>query len=87
VVGAQRTLSGIFPLAVYKEMGLDTSDLEEIKAIGREAAAGGDEDAFRKYFRRRTAWWPLVRNMRKVALTERKFRAQPANPSASVSPP
>src|SRR5260370_1278021 len=62
-----RTLSGIFPLAVYQEMGFSTSDLEEIKRYRRERAAGGDETAFRKYFRR-DLHGGLVRNLRKVGL-------------------
>ena len=66
-----RTLSGIFPLAVYQEMGFSKSDLEEIKRYRRERAAGGDETAFRKYFRR-DLHGGLVRNLRKVGLlTER----------------
>jgi rubrerythrin len=66
-----RTLSGIFPLAAYQEMGFGKSELDEIKRYRRERAAGGDETAFRKYFRR-DLHDGLVRNLRKVGLlTER----------------
>src|SRR5437899_9398075 len=47
-----RTLRGIFPLAAYEEMGFDQADIEEIRRLRRDRAAGGEETAFRKYFRR-----------------------------------
>src|SRR3954465_1025339 len=66
-----RTLRGIFPLAAYEELGFDRAEIEEIKRFRRERAAGGDETAFRKYFRR-DLHAGLVRNLRKVGLiTER----------------
>lgn len=66
-----RTLGGIFPLAVYQEMGFGKGEIDEIKRFRRERAAGGDETAFRKYFRR-DLHDGLVRNLRKVGLiTER----------------
>jgi rubrerythrin len=66
-----RTLSGIFPLAAYQEMGFTKPEVDEIKQFRRERAAGGDETAFRKYFRR-DLHDGLVRNLRKVGLlTER----------------
>ena len=66
-----RTLRGIFPLAAYEELGFDKSEIEEIKRFRRERAAGGDETAFRKYFRR-DLHAGLVRNLRKVGvLTDR----------------
>jgi rubrerythrin len=66
-----RTLTGIFPRPAYEEMGFSRADIEEIKRLRRERAAGGDETAFRKFFRRdlHTA---LVRNLQKIGLlTER----------------
>jgi hypothetical protein len=42
-------------------------DSEEIKRFRRERAAGGDETAFRKYFRR-DLHAGLVRNLRKVGV-------------------
>ncbi len=62
-----RTLTGIFPLPAYEEMGCSRADIEEIKRLRRERAAGGAETAFRKFFRRdlHTA---LVRNLQKIGL-------------------
>ncbi|MGO8920326.1 MAG: diiron oxygenase [Stellaceae bacterium] len=62
-----RTLTGIFPLAAYEEMGFGQAEIGEIKRFRRERAAGGDETAFRKYFRR-DLHGGLVRNLRKVGL-------------------
>ncbi len=62
-----RTLRGIFPLAAYEEMGFDRADIGEIKLLRRERAAGGEETAFRKYFRR-DLHAGLVRNLRKVGV-------------------
>ncbi|HUH84134.1 MAG TPA: ferritin-like domain-containing protein [Stellaceae bacterium] len=62
-----RTLSGLFPLAVYEEMGFGKAEIGEIKRLRHERAAGGDETAFRKYFRR-DLHGGLVRNLRKVGL-------------------
>jgi hypothetical protein len=62
-----RTLRGIFPLAAYEDMGFDQTDIEEIRRFRRERAAGGEETAFRKYFRR-DLHAGLVRNLRKVGV-------------------
>src|ERR1700761_6246818 len=72
-VGAlNRTLCGIFPLAAYEELGFDRADIDEIKHLRREGAAGGDETAFRKYFRR-DPHAGLVRNLRKVGVLTRRI--------------
>jgi len=66
-----RTLRGIFPLGAYEDMGFDRAEIEEIRQLRRQRAAGGDETAFRKFFRR-DLHAGLVRNMRKVGvLTDR----------------
>jgi 1,2-phenylacetyl-CoA epoxidase catalytic subunit len=66
-----RTLRGVFPLAAYEDLGFSKGEIEEIRQLRRERAAGGDETAFRKYFRR-DLHSGLVRNLRKVGvLTER----------------
>jgi rubrerythrin len=62
-----RTLTGIFPLAAYEQMGFNLGEISEIKRLRRERAAGGDETAFRKFFRR-DLHGGLVRNLRKVGL-------------------
>ena len=50
-----RTLRGIFPLAAYQETGFSRGEIEEIRQLRRERAAGGDETAFRKFFPPRPA--------------------------------
>ncbi len=62
-----RTLGGTFPLPAYQDMGFSKADLDEIKQFRRQRAAGGEETAFRKYFRR-DLHDGLVRNLRKVGL-------------------
>ncbi|HEY1300654.1 MAG TPA: ferritin-like domain-containing protein [Stellaceae bacterium] len=62
-----RTLRGIFPLAAYEEIGFGRAEIDEIRQLRRERAAGGDETAFRKYFRR-DLHGGLVRNLRKVGV-------------------
>jgi rubrerythrin len=66
-----RTLTGIFPLPAYEEVGFTRAEIDEIKRLRRERAAGGDETAFRKFFRR-DLHTSLVRNLQKIGLlTER----------------
>jgi hypothetical protein len=62
-----RTLTGIFPLPAYEDLGFSASDIAEIKRLRRERAAGGAESAFRKFFRRdlHTA---LVKNLQRIGL-------------------
>src|SRR5262249_27244221 len=62
-----RTLGGTVPLAAYQEMGMSKSELDELRQFRRQRAAGGDETAFRKFFRR-DLHDGLVRNLRKVGL-------------------
>jgi rubrerythrin len=62
-----RTLRGIFPLAAYEDMGFTPAEIEEIRQLRRARAAGGEETAFRKYFRR-DLHAGLVRNLRKVGV-------------------
>ena len=62
-----RTLRGIFPLAAYEEMGFAQAEIDEIRRFRRERAAGGEETAFRKFFRR-DLHQGLVRNLSKVGV-------------------
>jgi hypothetical protein len=62
-----RTLRGIFPRAAYEEMGFSHGEIEQIRQLRRARAAGGEETAFRKYFRR-DLHAGLVRNLRKVGV-------------------
>jgi rubrerythrin len=70
-----RTLTGIFPQPAYEEMGFSRADIDEIKRLRRERAAGGDETAFRKFFRRdlHTA---LVRNLTRIGLLTSRVAPQ-----------
>jgi len=79
-----RTLRGIFPLAAYEEMGFDQADIEEIKRFRRERAAGGDETAFRKYFRR-DLHAGLVRNLRKVGVLTARIEPDIASLGISLA--
>jgi rubrerythrin len=66
-----RTLTGIFPVPAYQELGFSRSEIDEIRQLRRQRAAGGDETAFRKFFRR-DLHTSLVRNLQKIGLlTER----------------
>jgi len=62
-----RTLTGIFPHPAYEDMGFSRAEIDEIRRLRRDRAAGGNETAFRKFFRRdlHTA---LVRNLQKIGL-------------------
>jgi rubrerythrin len=77
-----RTLTGIFPLPAYEEMGFSQADIGEIKRLRRERAAGGDETAFRKFFRR-DLHSALVRNLQKIGLLTP--RAAPRLESLGIS--
>jgi hypothetical protein len=70
-----RTLTGIFPLAAYEEMGFDRGEIDQIRRFRRERAAGGDETAFRKFFRR-DLHQGLVRNLRKVGILSTRIAPQ-----------
>ncbi len=70
-----KTLTGIFPRLPYEEMGMSRADIEEIKRLRRERAAGGEETAFRKYFRR-DLHGGLVRNLRKAGLLNDRLAPQ-----------
>ena len=62
-----RTLRGIFPLAAYEDMAFARADIETIRQFRRTRAAGGEETAFRKFFRR-DLHQGLVRNLTKVGV-------------------
>jgi hypothetical protein len=62
-----RTLRGVFPQAAYEEFGFSRAEIDELRQLRRERAAGGEETAFRKYFRR-DLHSGLVRNLRKVGI-------------------
>jgi hypothetical protein len=62
-----RTLTGLFPLPAYEELGFGRAEIDEIKRLRRERASGGDETAFRKFFRR-DLHTSLVRNLQRIGL-------------------
>ena len=70
-----RILTGIFPQPASEEMGFSRAEIDEIKRLRRERAAGGDETAFRKFFRRdlHTA---LVRNLQRIGLLTARVAPQ-----------
>ena len=80
-----RTLTGIFPQPAYEDMGFSRADIDEIKRLRRERAAGGDETAFRKYFRRdlHTA---LVRNLQRIGLLTPRVAPQMESLGISLAP-
>src|SRR5215813_6056876 len=80
-----RTLTGIFPQPAYEDMGFSRADIDEIKRLRRERAAGGDETAFRKFFRRdlHTA---LVRNLTRIGLLTERVAPQMESLGISLAP-
>ena len=80
-----RTLTGIFPQPAYEDMGFSRADIDEIKRLRRERAAGGDETAFRKFFRRdlHTA---LVRNLQRIGLLTERVAPQMESLGISLAP-
>lgn len=62
-----RTLTGLFPRPVYEEMEFRPDEIEEIKRLRRERAAGGEEILFRRTFKR-DLHTSLVRNLTKIGL-------------------
>jgi hypothetical protein len=63
-------------------MGFSQPDIGEIKRLRRERAAGGDETAFRKFFRR-DLHTSLVRNLQRIGLLTP--RAAPQLESLGIS--
>ncbi len=62
-----RTLRGLFPQAAFEEFGYNPAEIAEIKELRRQRAAGGEETAFRKFFRR-DLHSGLLRNLKKVGV-------------------
>ena len=80
-----RTLTGIFPLPAYEEVGFSRAEIDEIKRLRRERAAGGDETAFRKFFRR-DLHTSLVRNLQKIGLLTDRVAPQLESLGISLAP-
>jgi hypothetical protein len=62
-----RTLTGLFPRPVYEEMGYSGAEIETIRRLRQERAAGGAQSLFRRTFRRELHT-SLVRNLVKIGL-------------------
>ena len=80
-----RTLTGIFPLAAYEELGFSRADIDEIKCLRRARASGGDETAFRKFFRR-DLHTSLVRNLQRIGLLTPRVAPQLESLGISLAP-
>ena len=80
-----RTLTGIFPLPAYEEAGFSRAEIDEIKRLRRDRAAGGDETAFRKFFRR-DLHTSLVRNLQRIGLLTDRVAPQLESLGISLAP-
>ena len=80
-----RTLTGVFPLPAYEELGFSRAEIDEIKRLRRDRAAGGDETAFRKFFRR-DLHTSLVRNLQKIGLLTERVAPQLQSLGISLAP-
>jgi hypothetical protein len=66
-----RTLTGLFPGQVYREMGFSEAEVQAIQTMRRGRAAGNDNTLFRKTFKR-DLHSTLLQNLSRVGLlTER----------------
>ena len=79
-----RTLTGIFPLPAYQDLGFSRSEIDEIRQLRRQRAAGGDETAFRKFFRR-DLHASLIRNLQKIGLLTERVAPELASLGISLS--
>jgi len=60
-------LGGQFPKEAYETVGMNASEIEQVKKVRKQAAMGGDHVYFRKLFRREMHQ-TVVSNMQKVGL-------------------
>ena len=66
-----RTLTGLFPSEVYRDMGFSGADIQSIQTLRRGRAAGNDNTVFRSTFKR-DLHTTLLQNLSRVGLlTER----------------
>lgn len=62
-----RTLTGQFPVDVYRDMGFSARELSEIQSMRRQRAAGSENTFFRKTFKR-DLHTTLISNLSRVGL-------------------
>jgi hypothetical protein len=80
-----RTLTGLFPRQAYEEMGFSAGEIEEIKRLRRERAAGGEEIVFRRMFKR-DLHTGLVRNLTRIGLLTPRMAPKLEALGISVTP-
>lgn len=67
-----RTLTGLFPSEVYRDMGFTGSEIQAIQALRRGRAAGNDNTVFRTTFKR-DLHTTLLQNLSRVGLLSQRL--------------
>jgi P-aminobenzoate N-oxygenase AurF len=79
-----RTLTGLFPSEVYRDMGFSGADIQAIQTMRRGRAAGNDNSVFRSTFKR-DLHTTLLQNLSRVGLLS--DRIAPKLESLGISVP
>ena len=74
-LGAERTLTGLFPEGPYRDMGFTSAQIAEIKTIRRSRAAGGENTLFRRLFKRELHG-ALIQNLSRIGLLTERLAPQ-----------
>lgn len=69
----EKVLTGFFPADVYRDLGLSPTQISEVQAHRRQAAAHNDYAVFRKYFRR-DMHASMVSNLARIGLLTDRVR-------------
>lgn len=69
----EKVLTGFFPADVYRDLGLSPTQIAEVQAHRRQAAAHNDYAVFRKYFRR-DMHASMVSNLARIGLLTDRVR-------------
>jgi hypothetical protein len=70
-----KTLTGLFPEDVYRDMGFTPAQIEDIKHLRRDRAAGGESSLFRRLFKRELHG-ALVQNLARIGLLTERLAPQ-----------
>jgi hypothetical protein len=70
-----KTLTGLFPEDVYRDMGFTPAEIEDIKRFRRDRAAGGENTVFRRLFKRELHG-ALVQNLARIGLLGERLAPQ-----------
>jgi hypothetical protein len=62
-----KTLTGLFPEDVYRDMGFSAAQIREIRSLRRDRASGGETSLFRRLFKRELHG-ALVQNLTRIGL-------------------